>query len=221
MGINNWKAEISLLDEYFGREPKYPLATQIAHQNYEFNRQNEILNNLTISQQNEIRETTSLVCGSIKDGFNELYNANSNGFNKIISTIENSIDDINENLWEANRNLEQINSTLHWGFSSLIEQLTINNNKLNQIIELLNIPDSQKQRKHHIEKGFEFMKKGNYDSIFYKKAKENFEKVIDIEDTDYLSLQQLGIIHLYCDSFLDLELSKNILTNQLFIANLI
>lgn len=214
MGINNWKAELSLLDESFGKQPKYPLATQVEHQKYEFFKQNELLKDLTLIQQNEIRNTTSLVCGSIEYGFNQLYNANSKGFEKILSNI----DKLNDNLEDIDRSLEQINSTLNWGFSSLLDQLTISNNKLNQIIQLLNIPDSQKQRKYHIEQGFEFMKKAKFDSNLYEFAKEHFEEVIKIEKTDYLCLQQLGIIHLYRKEFLDLNLSKEYFTKSILFS---
>lgn len=204
MGINSWKSELSLIDEAFGKNPKFPLATQIEYQKYEFNKQNELLKDLTLAQQEEIKNTTKIVCGSIENGFNKLYEVNSRSYEKIINNLE----DIKFNEEEINRSLDQINSTLEWGFSSLLENLTINNNRLNQIIQLLNIPDSQKQRKHHIEQGFDFMKKAKLNSDLYEYAKDNFEKAIGIENTDYLSLQQLGIIHFYNSKFLDLAISK-------------
>lgn len=214
MGLNNWKAELSLLDESFGKQPKYPLATQIEHQKYEFYKQNELLKGLTLIQQNEIKNTTSLVCGSIENGFNLLYKTNSKGFEKIISNI----DKLSDNLEDIDRSLDKINSTLSWGFASLLEQLTISNNKLNQIIQLLHIPDSQKQRKYHIEQGFEFMKKAVYETSLYEFAKEHFEEAVKIEKTDYLCLQQLGIIHLYRKEFLDLNLSKEYFNKSIMLS---
>lgn len=208
MGANSWKSELSLLDEFFGQEPRYPLATEIEHQAYEFHKQNELLKNLSEKQSQDLKDTTSAVCGSLASGFNELYEVNSKGFNSIVSAVESGQEVISSELWEVNRNLEQINATLDWGFSALIEQLTVSNHKLNQIIHLLNIPDSQKQRKYHIEQGFNFLKKTKLNSVFFKKAKENFEEVIKIEDSDYLSLQQLGFIHLYSKELLDLKKSE-------------
>lgn len=209
MGKTKWKSELSLVQEFFGQEPRYPLATELEHQSYEFHKQNELLKDLSDNQRRELRETTSAICGSLETGFSELYNVNSKGFNSIVSAVESAQEQISSELWQVNRNLEQINATLDWGFSAVVEQLTISNKKLDQIIHLLNIPDSQKQRKFHLEEGFNWMKKTKINPIHFNKAKQNFEDAIKIEDSDYLSLQQLGIIHLYSTENLDLKKSEN------------
>jgi tetratricopeptide (TPR) repeat protein len=219
MGQTGWKSELSLIDEFFGKEPRYPLATKLEHQEYEFHKQNELLKNLSNEQKQSLKETTNAICGSLENGFSELYNINTTGFNSIISAIENSTEEITEELGEVNRNLEKINSTLSWGFSALIEQMTLTNQKLDQIIHLLNIPDSQKQRKYHIEQGFDFIKKSKINKVFFNKAKQHFEDVIKIEDADYLSLQQLGIIHLYSNELLDLELSEKYFEQSILYSN--
>ncbi len=208
MGQKGWMSELTELDEFFGKEPRYPLATINEHLSYELHKQNEVLNRISFKDQELLINTTNQICGSIENGFTELYNVNSQGFNQIINAIEVGNNKIVGQLFEVNRNLEKIEATLHWGFSALINQLTITNSKLDEIIQLLNIPDSQKQRKYHLEQGFDFIKKSNVNSFFFSKSKENFEKAIQIEDSDYLSLQQLGIIHLYSKEELNLELSS-------------
>jgi tetratricopeptide (TPR) repeat protein len=219
MGKIGWKSELSLVEEYFGQEPKYPLATEIEHQAYEFHKQNDLLKSLSNTQQQELKNTTSAICGTLEDGFNELYDVNSKGFNSIVSAVENAQEEITNELWDVNRNLEQISATLSWGFSALIEQLTLTNLKLDQIIHLLNIPDSQKQRKYHLEQGFDFLKKSKLNSLFFNKAKQHFEDAVKIEDADYLSLQQLGIIHLYSKDLLNLELSIKYLEQSILYSN--
>jgi len=80
MGETGWKSELSLIDEFFGKEPRFPLATEVEHQSYEFHKQNEILKKLSSEQQTEIRNTTNQICGTIENGFGELYQVNQKGF---------------------------------------------------------------------------------------------------------------------------------------------
>jgi tetratricopeptide (TPR) repeat protein len=219
MGQTGWKSELSLLDEFFGQEPRYPLATKVEHQAYELHKQNELLKKLSSNQRLELKNTTSAVCGSLENGFGKLYEVNTKGFKSIVSAVDRAQEEITSTLYQVNRNLEQINATLNWGFSAVLEQLTISNHKLDQIIHLLNIPDSQKQRKYHIEQGYEFIKKTKINPIFYNKSKQHFEDAIKIEDSDYLSLQQLGIIYLYSKELLDLELSEKYLEKSILYSN--
>lgn len=214
-----WRAEISELDEFFGRKPRAPLAAHQEHLTYEMHKQNEILKKLSATEQSELKNTTNAICGSIENGFSELYEINQNGFEAITNSIDANTTEISKKLGEVNRNLEKIDATLHWGFSALINQLTITNKKLDQIIHLLNIPDSQRQRKYHIEQGFDFLKKSNTNSLFFNKSKQHFEEVIKIEDADYLSLQQLGIIHLYSKELLDFQLSEKYFEQSILYSN--
>lgn len=214
-----WRAEITELDEFFGREPSYPLSSVEEHISYELHKQNELSKKLSVKQRQDLESVTSSICGSLSQGFSELVEVNQQGFEAITDAVLNNTEIISSQLDIVNRNLEQINSTLDWGFSALIEQLTLTNQRLDTIIHLLNIPDSQKQRKYHIEKGFEFMKKSNSDPIFFADAKEHFEKAIEIEKSDYLSLQQLGIIHLYSADLLNFELSEEYFRNSIRYSN--
>lgn len=219
MGEIGWKSELSLIDEFFGKEPRFPLATVIEHQAYEFHKQNELIKDLSYNQQEDLKITTSAICGSLEKGFNKLYEVNSRGFNSIVSSLENTKEAITDELWKVNRNLEQIDATLSWGFSAIIDQLTLTNEKLDKIIHLLNIPDSQKQRKYHIEQGFNFIKKTKLNPVFFNKAKQHFEDAVKIEDSDYLSLQQLGIIHLYSKDLLSLNLSEKFFEQSILYSN--
>lgn len=213
-----WMAQISELDEFFGREPKYPLTSVQEHISYELHKTNEIHKKLSYNQIEELKNSTLQVCGSIEEGFTELFEVNKTGFENITNAIQSGNDLLSTGINTINRNLEQIDATLHWGFSALINQLTITNSKLDQIIQLLNIPDSQKQRKFHIEEGFHNMKKSSLNPYFFTKAKEHFEKAIEINDDDYLSLQQLGIIHMYSKDELNLELSSNYLKKSIIFS---
>jgi tetratricopeptide (TPR) repeat protein len=213
--MTEWKSLLSLEQEFFDIEPSYPLATKIEHQSYEFHKQNMILKSLSDREREELKNTTTSICGSLENGFNMLFDVNTKGFNSIVSAVENAQEKLSQDLSQVNRNLEQINATLSWGFSSLIDQLTLSNKKLDQIIHLLNIPESQKERKHHLEEGFDNLKKSRYYPRRYVNAKKHFESAIKIKDDDYLSSQQLGIIHLYAEDLLDLELSEKYLNNSI------
>lgn len=219
MGQSNWKSELSLVQEFFGQEPRFPLATEIEHQKYEFNKQNEILQSIGAEQRLSLENATHSICGSVENGFAELYKANTIGFNAINNSLEDGFSKMSESISGVNRSLENINSTLEWGFSKFINVLTITNRKLDQIIHLLNIPDNQKQRKYHVEQGFDFLKKSNFNKVFYNVSKNHFEKALEIEQSDYLCLQQLGLIHMYSLEHLDLSLSKNYLEKSITYSN--
>lgn len=203
-----WRAEITKLDEFFGRDPRYPLASIEKHILFETKKQNEILEKCSIEQRDEIRNATSAVCKSLEDGISELASINEKGFENITNAIENNTEVLSTGVNAINRNIEQINATLDWGFLTVANQLIATNDKLDEIIQLLSLPESQKQRKFHIEQGFDFLRKSNKNKLFFTKSKQNFTKAIEIEDSDYISLQQLGVIHLYSLEYLDFELAK-------------
>lgn len=209
MGHNNWRVKLTEMDEFFGRKPRYPIATAQEHLKYELSKQNEIIKNSSSEISNGIHQSTTEVCSSLENGFSELYKINSSGFER----VNNVLSDINVNLsvglHSISNEIANLEATTRWGFTNVIEQLQLTNVKLNQIINLLNIPEPQKIRKYHIEQGVDFLCKANYNPIFFSKSKENFEKALEIEDTDYFTLTQLGIIHLYSKDQLNLDKAKS------------
>jgi len=209
--IKEVHTELSELDEFFGRPARAPLASLETYIKYENSKQNEIIRNSSQEIANEIRLTTQSICGSIQEGFENLYEINTHGFDEVNENLEALNATLTGGFINIGYKLTNIEHTLRWGFSKFIEQTRITNLKLENVIELLNIPDIQKERKYHIEQGLNFLVKGKTNSAFIEKSIQNFKKAIDIEDTDYFVFYQLGFIHLYVKEFLDIEKSKEYL----------
>ena len=113
-----------------------------------------------------------------------------------------------------NASSEQV-SVLREGFSflnqglSMIRQEQINTNiLLENIGELLKLPDSEKQRQRHIELGLKFSIQSLKNEDLATDAKTEFDKALSIMQQDWFVLQQLGMLLLYHEKILDLEKAK-------------
>lgn len=200
--------ELSELDEFFGRPARAPLASLETYIKYETSKQNEIIQNSSREIGNEIQLSTQNICGTLQEGFENLYEVNSIGFNKVSENLETLNATLTSGIIGLGYKLDSIENTMRWGFSKLIEQVKITNQKLENVIKLLNIPDIQKERKYYIEQGLNFLVKGKSSPVFIEKAINNFQKALEIEDTDYFTFSQLGFIHLFFKEFLDIEKSR-------------
>ena len=185
-----WMAEISEIDEFFGKEPRYPHTLIQSHIAKEVEKQNEVIRDSSDKLRASIINSTSDVCGTLENGFELMVKTNLKGFNN----IDNS--------------LQAIDSTLNWGFSKLIELDRQRNILLNDIIALLNIPDIEKERKLNIERGLDFFKKSKIDSSFLTDSKKYFEVALGLEENDYFVLYNLGLIHLFSTEYLDFNKAK-------------
>lgn len=182
---------------------------------YETSKQNEIIQNSSREIGNEIQLSTQNICGTLQEGFENLYEVNSSGFNQVSENLETLNATLSSGIIGLGYKLDSIENTMRWGFSKLIEQVKISNQKLENVIKLLNIPDIQKERKYYIEQGLNFLVKGKSSPVFIEKAIKNFQKAIDIEDTDYFTFSQLGFIHLFFKEFLDVEKSRDYLNKAI------
>ena len=111
-------------------------------------------------------------------------------------------------------NQEQIN-VLKEGFSFLnqalvrIEQKQINSNiLLENIGELLKLPDFEKQRQRHIELGMKFSNQSLFDPDLAIDAKMELDTALSIMPQDWFVLQQLGILLLYQEIICDIPKAK-------------
>ncbi len=185
--LQKWKAETSLLHEAYGKQPEYPLATVKYIADYSVQEINHNLQRASDDMRDAIIETSQQISGSIENGFNKIIEANINGFN----SITNKLDDIGE--------------ILGWGFENIVQQQKVTNLLLENIIELLKIPDSQKQRQYYIAQGLKFFSNARYDAHLYDNALENLLNAKKIENTDYFLLHKLGLIYLYSPKHLNLQ----------------
>jgi formylglycine-generating enzyme required for sulfatase activity/tetratricopeptide (TPR) repeat protein len=101
---------------------------------------------------------------------------------------------------EANESLHRIDQRL----SLLVEEQRISNVLQENIAQLLRIPDSQKQRQHHLEMGLKFFKNARKDSDLYHDALKELLSAEALLPSDYFVLHRLGMLYLYASPVLDL-----------------
>lgn len=124
------------------------------------------------------------------NAINKLGKAIGRGFD----VLSNQMSDINENLIFINRNLDV-----------LTEQQNLSNLLLQNIAELLRVPDSEKERQHSIELGLKFFVNASKDSDLFADALEELLKAESLMKQDYFVLHRIGYIYLYAEKLINPE----------------
>jgi tetratricopeptide (TPR) repeat protein len=101
---------------------------------------------------------------------------------------------VNANLTFLNRNLDV-----------QIEQQRVANVLLENISELLRVPDSEKARHHSIELGLKFFINAAKDPDLYTDALEELIKAESLMKQDFFVLHRIGLIYLHVEKHLDIE----------------
>jgi hypothetical protein len=117
-----------------------------------------------------------------------------NAINNLGSQIENIFSKTNDSLTFINRKID-----------IQIEQQKISNLLLQNISELLRVPDSEKERQHSIELGLKFFVNAQKDSDLFVDALEELLKAETLMKQDYFVLHRIGCIYLYADKFINPE----------------
>lgn len=151
---------------------------------------NDTIQKASEEQALAIQQSTSIVCGTLESGLNLL----SENLNELSFSVEGLRSEVNN-----------IAALLDWNFSLIIEQQRISSLLLGNIAVLLRIPDIQKERQYHIEKGIKFLKNAFFDSDFYEDALKNLLKAENIEPADFYTLHRIGLIYLYSPVHLDFK----------------
>jgi hypothetical protein len=150
------------------------------------------LNDASLAQKQAFQQ----VCGTLDDGFRE---------------VSQHLQEINCNISELRGEISAMAAMLDWKLSLMIEEQRLTNQLLGQVVRLLRIPDSQKQRAYYIEQGLKYLKNAireGIDSTFYADALEGFREAERIERKDYITLNRIGQIHLYSRQHMDIPLSE-------------
>jgi tetratricopeptide (TPR) repeat protein len=147
----------------------------------------------------------NVLSGQIADvgkGVNDLESSLTKGINVVsgklnvvsgkLNVISSQLDSVNASLFFINRNLD-----------IQIEQQRLSNLLLQNISELLRVPDSEKERQHSIELGIKFFVNAQKDSDLYTDALEELLKAESLMKQDYFVLHRIGCIHLYVEKYLD------------------
>ena len=132
------------------------------------------------------------VSGTLETGFAAV----TGGLEAVADGIQVTI----RQLDEANESLHRIDQRL----SLLVEEQRISNVLQENIAQLLRIPDSQKQRQHHLEMGLKFFKNARKDSDLYHDALKELLSAEALLLGDYFVLHRLGMLYLYAPPVLDL-----------------
>jgi len=111
-----------------------------------------------------------------------------------MNVLSNQMSEVNNNLEFLNRNLDM-----------QIEQQKLSNLLLQNISELLRVPDSEKERQHSIELGIKFFVNAKNDVDLYADALEELLKAESLMKQDYFVLHRIGCIYLHIEKFLNPE----------------
>ena len=111
-----------------------------------------------------------------------------------MNVLSNQMSDINKTLVFLNRNMDV-----------QIEQQKLSNLLLQNIAELLRVPDSEKERQHCIELGIKFFVNASKDSDLYADALEELLKAESFMKQDYFVLHRIGCIYLYVEKYINPE----------------
>lgn len=110
------------------------------------------------------------------------------------ASVLGGLDIVNQTLNFINRNLD-----------IQLEQQKLGNLLLQNISELLRVPDSEKERQHSIELGIKFFVNASKDSDLYSDALEELQKAESLMKQDYFVLHRIGCIYLYVEKYINPE----------------
>jgi len=109
-----------------------------------------------------------------------------------MNIISDQLSEINTSLSFINRNVD-----------ILIEQQKLSNLLLENIMELLRVPDIEKERQQSIERGVGFFVNAKMNSDLYSDALEWLLKAESLMKQDYFVLHRIGCIYLYVEKYIN------------------
>jgi hypothetical protein len=104
--------------------------------------------------------------------------------------------------------------------SSIVYEQVTTNLLLNDIKDLLKLPDSEKEKLFHINSGLKYLSKVNYNDIIIKDAINEFEKAYKIAPNDWFVNYYLGICYLHYPNVLNLEKAERYFTTTIKYASI-
>jgi len=120
-----------------------------------------------------------------------------------LNAVRNQLSYVNAGLNDLNDNIELVNRNIELQ----IEQQRIANLLLQDIVELLKVPDSEKERQYSIELGLKFFSKAEKDIDLYEDALESLQKAEKLLKQDYFVLYRIGLIYLHATQLINIPLA--------------
>ena len=127
---------------------------------------------------------------------------------KGMKVLSNQMDEINSGLNIISNQIEESNAELKFinrNIDLQIEQQKLSNILLQNISELLRLPDNEKERQRCIELGVKFFVNAQKDSDLFDDALQYFLKAESFMEQDYFVLNRIGSIYLYVEKHLNPE----------------
>lgn len=153
----------------------------------------QAMEQFSADQQRVARENIEMVCHSMDEGFSQLAETINQGHQRIYSLID----------WH----MSHVEEELRYG--NILHQLS--NILLLQIAQTVALSDAQKVRQHELDMGFNFYLKAQFDAGMYDDALQHLQKAYDMEPTDYIAANRLGMLYLYSPRHLDLARAEELL----------
>lgn len=193
-----WKEDSNVIDSYldYVKDTKLAKYTADTVGKYIANASKQqigAINNLG----RQLGNGLEIISDEIYQASNQQVSAINNLENQIgagLDLLQNKLSDISSELNFLNRNNE-----------ILIEQQKLSNLLLQNISELLRVPDSEKERQHAIELGIKFFVNAKKDSDLYDDALKYLLKAEEIYEEDYFVLHRLGLIYLHVLKHIDIQ----------------
>ncbi len=122
------------------------------------------------------------------------------GINAMVSGVNRLDSHVVAGFSALNSNISQVASVLHY-------QMQQSKVVLEQILDELRIPESQRERRYHIEEGMKYFNKAmkSGDCLYFDDALDEFTKAVAIERKDFFSWYYTGMIYLYSKEHIDPE----------------
>lgn len=142
--------------------------------------------------------------GAVASGIAALNRNVMTGMDTINRSMMAGMDTINQNMMAG---MSVLRSNIAQAASAITYQLQQSEVVLRQILDELRIPESQRERRYHIEEGMKYFNKGmqSGDCLYFGDALDEFTTATTIDRKDFFSWYYIGMIHLYSKEHIDLE----------------
>ena len=155
---------------------------------------NQILSNIDggIAQMN--RGVNAVASGVAQ--MNRGINAVASGVNRLDSHVVAGFNQLDSHILSG---FTALGANISQAASVVRYQLQQSEIVLRQILDELRIPESQRERRYHIEEGMKYFNKGmqSGDCLYFEDALDEFTTAISIERKDFFSWYYTGMIYLY------------------------
>lgn len=152
-----------------------------------------------------LAKSTECIVGALDKGFNQLSQKLEQGFREVNSNLMQ----IQGQLSDLNYKIQNLAGLIDVKFNALIEQQKITNFKLQQILEFAKVPEFQKERIYYLENGLKYLKNAQVDPKRYVDALECLKEAEKREKRDYITLYNIGIIHLFSSELVDINAAED------------